>query len=175
MNYLYHAVPKDLEGDTLYPLNTLKEKYPNLYKTKVAKYADRESILQIKIPTLDCLWNDVLHFTAVPPELLIAELSEAGRTYTPMNFYKVDPRLLKTEDTTVYLYKNRTNNWHVSDDEFVPLLIEDLPSYASIPDFTKQYYRERYLAGEKPLLYHGVPHILYKGSLRVHELPIVTV
>lgn len=80
MNYLYHWVPKDLQGDTLFPLNTLKEKYPDLYKKEASKYVGREQIMQDVLPILNCLWNDVLHFSAVHPSLVKEALFESGRT-----------------------------------------------------------------------------------------------
>ena len=39
MNYLYHWVPKDMRGDTLFSLNTLKEKHPVLYEKEASKHA----------------------------------------------------------------------------------------------------------------------------------------
>ncbi len=68
MIYLYHSVPKNLQGNILYPLNTLKEKHPEIYEQQVSKYVGREHMTQQRIPILDCLWNDVLHFSAVNPK-----------------------------------------------------------------------------------------------------------
>ena len=68
MIYLYHSVPKNLEGSILYPLNTLKGKHPDIYEQQVSKYVGREHIKEQRIPILDCLWNDVLHFSAVNPK-----------------------------------------------------------------------------------------------------------
>ncbi|MBK8551651.1 MAG: hypothetical protein IPL53_11555 [Ignavibacteria bacterium] len=72
MNYLYHRVPKNLRGNVLYPLNTLKEIHPDLYEQQASKYAGREHITCQIIPILNCLWNDVLHFSAVNPEEISA-------------------------------------------------------------------------------------------------------
>ena len=65
MEYVYHMVPEELKGEYLIPLNELKRAYPNLYDEYIQKYKDhtqREQLLTRKIPKLECLWNDVVHF-----------------------------------------------------------------------------------------------------------------
>ena len=42
MVYLYHRVPENLIGETLYPLNELKTLYPDVYAEHVKKYEGRE-------------------------------------------------------------------------------------------------------------------------------------
>ncbi len=176
MQYLYHGVPKDLVGDTLYPLNQLKQIHPELYEAKVAKYDGRKGILERNIPTLGCLWNDVLHLTAVHPKVLVETLAEARRPVgDSMRFYQIDPRSLDPVNTTIYLYTYREKGVDVPESDFVPYSMEDLSSCAVIPDFTKDYYTEQYSCDKQPLLYHGVPHILYKGTIDVSDLPIVAV
>ena len=68
MMYLYHSVPRNLHGNILYPLNALTEKHPEIFEQQVSKYVGREHITQQRIPVIDCLWNDVLHFSAVNPK-----------------------------------------------------------------------------------------------------------
>jgi len=175
MNYLFHTVPKNLKGDILYPLNVLKNSDTDLYKEKVKKYLGREKILERKIPTLNCLWNDVLHLTAVHPETLVLELTKAGRPHQPMSFYQINPAKLNPQNLTIYLYKSSEKRIQLPDEEFVDFNLEELPYYSQIPDFTKNYYRERYESGDRPLLYHGVPHVLYKGEINTANLEIITV
>lgn len=57
--------PKNLAEDTLYPLNVLKDRYPEQYREHAAKYDWRLELMDIVIPKLNCLWNDVLMFTFV--------------------------------------------------------------------------------------------------------------
>lgn len=51
---------------------------------------------------------------------------------------------------------------------------ENLARFSLVPETTKDYYRETIKKGERPFLYYGVPHIIYKGTLDVTGLPIVT-
>ncbi|MBI2087070.1 MAG: hypothetical protein HYT69_02770 [Candidatus Zambryskibacteria bacterium] len=67
MEYLYHQIPKNMFGTLLYPLNVLKETHPEIYAEHAKKYVGREQLLTATVPPLNCLWNDVLHFTAIAP------------------------------------------------------------------------------------------------------------
>lgn len=77
-NYLYHKVPPDFVGPILYPLNRLKQRLPDVYARQVKKYQGREAVLKRRIPHLNCLWNDVLHFSPVHPTQCRAALQAAG-------------------------------------------------------------------------------------------------
>lgn len=176
MNYLYHRVPKNVRGNVLYPLNTLKEIYPGIYKQRIKNYAGRESIMLHRIPVLDCLWNDVLHFSAVNPKEIKQALIEAGRDPDfSMTCYQVDPKLFTPENTIVYLYAHEKVKYKLSRENFMAYNPDEVSKFSSMPQVTKDYYKEKIGEGRQPLLFHRVPHILYKGLLDTAYLPIVTV
>ncbi len=56
------------------------------------------------------------------------------------------------------------------EDNFERYSPEVTEKYSQLPLETKKYYREKIQERKKPLLFHGVPHILYKGSLDVSKL-----
>ncbi len=171
MTHLYHRVPEEMRGDILYPLNILKDREPDLYTKEVAKYVGREYLLLDKIPTLDCLWNDVLHFTAVHPTEIKKALVEAGRS-KPFNeeFFEIDPRLLNSKNTVVYLYQHQDRKDKLKEANFASYNPEQLGPYAVIPPATKEYYKEMFSQGKRPLTFHRIPHILFKGSLETSAL-----
>jgi hypothetical protein len=173
-HYLYHRVPAQMWGTTLYPLNTLKEKNPDLYVEKAEKYKGREQVMGQLIPTLGVLWNDVLHFSAVHPQELKKSLVEAGMDPKKMKFYQVDPSLFDPVHTTVYRYQDHVLN-KVDPEDFIEFDPANLAQYSVIPEKTKQYYKESFSKGEFPLMFVGVPHILYKGSIDTSILPVITV
>ena len=176
MNYLYHRVPKNLKGNILYPLNVLKEKHPDIYEEQASKYIGREQITQQIIPVLNCLWNDVLHFSAVNPEEVKQALIEAGKDPDfQMMQYLVDPQILKPENTIVYLYAHNDVKDKLNENNFVAYNPEDVVKFSSMPQTTKDYYRECIENGRSPLLYHRIPHILYHGTIDITNLPILTV
>lgn len=177
MAYLYHHKPGqkgfEMRGTTLYPLNALKRTYPDVYEKQAQKYTGRAHILQLRIPILDCFWNDVLHFTAVHPEDIQKALVDAGGSGILGEYYQIDPKSLGTKDTVVYLYTRDTHD--LPEEEIIPYNPDDVATFSVMPQATKEYYAESVGKGEKPLLYHLIPHILYKGSVDVTNLPFVSV
>lgn len=175
MNYLYHRVPQDQQGSVLEPLNQLKISSPELYKIKAAKYQGREHIMDRRIPILDCPWNDVLHFSPVPPADLKAALLEAGMEDKEWSFYQIDSSLLEPENTVTYLHKDIGRISVPDASEFAPFDANDLTDLSQIPEKTKQYWKDQYVKGIKPLIFLGIPHILYRGTLDTTGLSVVTV
>jgi hypothetical protein len=174
MLYLYHKVPSAMQGHVLYPLNELKNMLSDVYAQQVKKYEGREVLLERKIPILNCLWNDVLHMSAVDPHLIKGELAKNGRPMNRLRFYKIDPHMLEQEKTIVYLYRPTTKRVDIEKD-FVPFNFEKISEYTNFPEETKKYYAETIAQGGKPLLWHYVPHILYKGSIDVSNLEILEI
>ena len=65
--------PVPFKGDILIPLNQM-DKQSDLYQGHVSKYKGREDLMDGIIPKLDCKWNDVVHFSALDPQLIINHL-----------------------------------------------------------------------------------------------------
>ncbi|MES2216529.1 MAG: hypothetical protein V4481_04520 [Patescibacteria group bacterium] len=175
MEYIYHRVVDNMQGKILYPLNVLKDKYPDQYAEHVKKYQGREQVLKIQIPILNCLWNDVLHFTAVPPETLFANLKSTGfevEKWLWKKWYKIPADLLESSNTIVCLYERDLRIVPDATDfySYDPNKIEE---YRKVPQVTLDYYKEKFDAGERPLLFHHIPHILYKGAIDVTGVEII--
>ncbi|MBP6904494.1 MAG: class I SAM-dependent methyltransferase [Candidatus Pacebacteria bacterium] len=164
-----------MEGDILYPLNTLKETNRELYEKQAKKYIGREHVMEQFIPTLKCKWNDVLHFSPIHPEEIKKALIEAGIQTREGKFYQIDPAIFPVEDTTVYLYRHSKKENNMEPENFTSYDPTALEQYASVSEGTKAYYKEMYEKGERPLLYVKVPHILYKGSITIKDVPIITI
>ena len=43
---LYHRAVRDVRGDHLLPLSTLRERYPDVYAREAAKYVGRKALMQ---------------------------------------------------------------------------------------------------------------------------------
>ncbi|MDQ3022032.1 MAG: hypothetical protein M3R36_15895 [Bacteroidota bacterium] len=129
-----------------------------------------------RIPVLDCLWNDVLHFSAVNPKEIKQALLEAGRNpdYS-MTCYQVDPKLLTPENTIVYLHAHKNMKDKLNKENFTAYHPDEVSKYSSMPQATKEYYNRIIGEGGNPLLFAWIPHILYKGTLDTTSLPIVSV
>lgn len=92
-----------------------------------------------------------------------------------MKCFKVDPNLIKPENAIVYLYSHSEYKDKLNEENFIPFNPDDVAKYSSMPQASKDYYRETISLGKRPLLFHRIPHILYKGKLDISGLEIVTV
>ncbi len=173
--YLYHKIPKNFSGNILYPLNQLKNIYPEIYEQQFAKYKGREFITEAKIPILDCLWNDVLHFSPVHPEEVFKELKKYDEKDWKPKYYKIPADLLEKENTVVYLFNGDGKGVKSDLDSFKEYNPDDVCNYTELPQETKDYYKEAYESGKAPLLYHKVPHILYKGTIIIDDLEVIEI
>ena len=155
---VYHIVPAKVAGDKLYPLNELANHHREHYDKQVAKYKGRESLLERKILPLNCLWNDVLHFTAIPPRSVRSALEVLGFPY-PQTFYAVDPVAAGfTKDNSVIFTPPK---------DCRPFDLNALPMCQAYPSETLAYFQKMRDEGKRPLLYAHVPHFLFKGTLDV--------
>ncbi len=172
--FLYHKVPKNMQGTTLYPLNELKKQHPDVYNEQVKKYEGREALLESKIPTLSCLWNDVLHFTAVHPKIVKDAMSQLGQKYTG-KFFQIDPHSLEPENTTVYLYEPPQTWQPLEKSDFVSYDPEKVSGYSIFRKETIEDYKKRIADGKKPMVNVFVPHILYRGAIDVGGVKVIEV
>ncbi|HEV2066901.1 MAG TPA: hypothetical protein VGR08_08690 [Thermomicrobiales bacterium] len=86
MDSIYHGVPTRLRGTTLSPLNRLRDLYPDIYESEIAKYQDhpdRILLPQTRLPVLDCLWNDVVHTAPIHPHRLYRAWIARGANVDP--------------------------------------------------------------------------------------------
>ncbi len=174
MNYLYHWVPELMQGNTLYPLHQLKDIYPEAYARAMEKYLDRQELLKVKIPILNVLWNDVIHLTAVHPATAKTAQKTAGipcqkRTRT----FEIDPSAL--DPRCAVIVEVGVDDFEITPSMVRPFCTEDLENLTEIPDETKAYYRQATEEGKRPMVFAGVPHILYCGTIDITDLPIIEV
>ena len=181
MSYLYHRKTLGLEGNILYPLNELKTLKPHIYEKAVRKYKGREILLTRKVPILDCLWNDVLHFSPVHPAKIFAKFDEmiGGKFLEkPLQFFEVNPTAMgfNADNAVIYLHTPRKKgDFTIPKSDFIPFNTELLADYQEIPKATIAHYQETIPNKKQAWLYLFVPHILYKGTLEVEKLKVIEV
>ena len=171
MPYLYHAVPRNMTGTVLYPLNRQREFNEELYESHAKKYQGREKLMEERIPLLDnCLWNDVLFLAAVHPAQFRAAFESAGYVRPrPFKAFRFDVAGLDLASMAV-ITKMRADEPMVFE-AFAP---QRLDEYAAIPKATMDYWRRARAAGEdRPFLYLHIPHILYLGNLDTATASVV--
>ena len=168
-------IPDDMKGDNLMPLNTLKKEYPKLYKEEVKKYEGRKFLLKIKIPHLDCLWNDVLHITAVNPRELRKALVQAGmHKNIKAKWFKINPKDLDKDSTIVWKYPDKKDGKFYKK-EYTKFNPSNLKRYSKVPLKTKKYFKKSFDKWQRPLWFHLIPHILYKGKINIKNCKVIEV
>ena len=178
--YLYHKVPEKMQGKVLYPLNGLEKVNLELYLKEIKKYdeghPDRKNIPGQYIPKLDCKWGDILQLTAIHPEELKKALVEAGfKDSKELKFYQIDPEILDSQKTIVYLYKDTPEESVPYSENFIDYDSNNLEQHTVIAEVTKKSYQERAKKGMSPILFVGIPHIFHKGQIDISNCPVITV
>lgn len=163
-----------MQGEILYPLNELKQHHVDAYNQQIRKYEGREALLKNAIPTLNCLWNDVLHLAAVHPEEVKTAMSKAGLTYSG-KFFQIDPHSLEPKNTTIYLYKPPYTSKLLEESDFVAYDPDHLHKYSHVGEATIEDYRKRMQQGKRPFVHVFVPHILYKGTIDTSNAKIIEI
>ena len=174
MDYLYHRVPKNMSGTMLYPLNVLKQTHPDIYAEHIKKYTERPELLTAEVPPLHCLWNDVLHFTAVSPEELKTNLSKAGLTYEPISWFKIPVTLIQGDKSIAFTYR-RDQSVIPNFKEYQKFDPNRMGTYRHVSEETIEYYKQKKVENTRALLFHLVPHVLYKGNVETKGLEVITI
>ena len=170
--FVYHRKSFDFIGDKLYPLNAIKTVFPPIYESSIKKYEGREWILDMKIPPLNCLWNDVIHTSLMHPSLIYKTLNDVGYEQCKSILWFEIPLDDVLKVSNILFLNNReekkadkTRTILESDFETVrPSRISEL---SGMPDINLNYYRECFKNGEDCLLWSYAPHVFLKGVLDV--------
>lgn len=171
---LYHYVPDDLVGDTLYPLNRLATIHPAVAAEHARKYVGRERLMQVRLPILECLWNDVLHLSPLHPSLTKTALTACGFQVKPRRFFVIAPELLDPRRTIYFKHSKDTQGvYDFLASDFTPFVPESYEELGSIPAEQSSYFLRMKDAGETPLLWARTPHVFYLGDLPTKDLPLV--
>jgi hypothetical protein len=169
---LFHFVPPGMRGTALYPLQELGGRHPELHAAALRKYAEREDVLRRRVPPLRCGWGDVVHLSPVDPRKILEVLRlhrpgyAIGTAFWTIDAARLDPDLL-----TVYRYHPPSEGRGEGRVSFSPFVLDRLESLADVPATTIEYYRACLAKDTRPLLFEGVPHVLYRGSIDVGDAP----
>lgn len=170
--FLYHFVPKNMQGTVLYPLNELKKIWPDIYKYHDDKYGWRREVQKTIIPGHG-KWGDVIHLSPIDPNLTIKELNNAGFTKDiQWKVYKIDPSVLD-KDKLIIMTKSFEGDKPKS--HFEEFNIDKLSTLNRFPQWTLNYYKECKKKNINPLLYAGAPHVLYAGRIDIGNVEIISV
>lgn len=156
-----------MNSNILFPLSELEYEIPSLYKKEIKKYKGREKILNKKIQLLKCNWKDVLFFSAINPVLIFTALDLIGL------LDKNVPKILRFPISDL-----KDNNYcSYQEEEKVEFKKINKSSYKEddkIPLQTIKYFVDCLKTNEDPLIFSGIKHILYKGSLDITKGKVIS-
>ncbi len=176
--YVYHRKPPNFQGNVLYPLNQLKDIFPVLYEKAASKYKGREMIMQQQIPRLNCLWNDVLHFSPVHPEKVMNALWSLGYPPHSSTWWKIDVEKVGFNATNTVVYTNHRKlpfGAPFPIEDFIPFEIALINEHQQLSVSTQTYYQECKAQNRRPLLFVNVAHVLHWGAIDIRGVEEVVV
>ena len=167
--YLFHHIPHKQVGDVIYPLNQLKEKYPDIYKQQYAKY-DAINEKDVEIPGFG-YWNDCVNLMPVNPGLVKKELEKYGNdTNWDWIFYKIEPKNLESSKPIIMVMSDTDG---ILKRDFIPFSDETYQKYCHIGEATRTSFQKAKDNNEQPNTFARVPHVLYKGTISTKGLETV--
>lgn len=163
-------------GETLYPLNQLERIDAPAAISARTKYASRENLMAVRIPILDCLWNDVLHLSPVHPSKIRKALNETGhlREAGSLRFYAIAPAALQPGKAVFFRHsKDVSPQYDFLESDFVPFDPLRYREMSDIPKAQRQEYIKKRGEGQIPLFWSRTPHVFYRGPICVRGLEII--
>lgn len=174
-------VPNNIIGDNLVPLNEIKNENEELYINYAKKYNDhpeRKKLLERKVPKLDCLWNDVVHFLPLNPNHVYEALTEIGiPVKIDLNFYKIPIENLMSNKNAIYLYRKENYKGPAAPMNNLDVQLLDTKEYkelTEIPIDTVVYYEKENAKGNKFGMFPFIPHILSCGKVSISNVEIMS-
>lgn len=163
---LYHRAVRDMRGDALLPLNSLRDVHPDIYEREAKKYAGREQLRREKVLPLDCLWGDVLFFSPVHPAQLLGTVRESGREVPPVRFWALNAAELDPERACIKFVQPWPGGVYAppTPADYLPFTPEVL-AQVSAPSDTTLTRLQTLPPGAPLILWMDVPHVLYRGNI----------
>jgi hypothetical protein len=167
MEYLYHAKPVDLRGTHLLPLSILRSVHTDLFERAFAKYRGRVHLTEVKLPILNCLWNEAIHLTPIDPSLIRKKLESLGLATTAKIWLKFPASAIEEASAITFEHPpcEYGEDYSFPVTSFKRFDCDDYSALSEIPDNVMQYYRSEIMCGRRPLLFNGLRHVLVKKPL----------
>ena len=161
-------------GTRLIPLNRMKESNLALYSKEASKYHGREKLLERYIPKVDCLWNDVLHFSSLRPEIIFSRFEALGfGRYDGLRWFEVPLSRIEGLGSVIYRAPQEPRPNFALDDADIEFL--NVGSYQEPKVLSEQadtYFLHCQKEGRTPLPFQFTPHILVHGEVETKGLKI---
>ena len=182
MAFVYHLCAPDFRGDMLYPLDGLRQVFPDIHERERIKYANRESVLSYVIPGLGVTWGATVNLSALDPSQLVAARRQLGVPFSNLLTRRVLRIPVERIAHLPAVRYNSETHWINSSpgdstvplappsDEFVPFNAEIYEEVQEVPEMHLHYLRRQLARGERALGFVFVPHVLVAAPIDVSGL-----
>ena len=172
-----------MRGSVLYPLNDLRDRHPDVYRSELAKYAGREGVLGYRVPHLGVAWADTVNLSALDPRLLVAERRRQGVPFSRLLERRLARIPVERVAATPAAAYRASAHWINSrpgaevaleppEADFSPF---DAATYAEVRDVPSAhvaYLKEQLAAGDYALGFVFIPHVLVAGPVDLAGLTL---
>jgi hypothetical protein len=183
VQYVYHWRQANFTGNWLIPLNRMREtpEFAEIYERAALNYKGRESLCMHVIPTLNCLWNDVIFLSPLHPHKHYAEYQKIGFSPKNLQFFKIPIEVLEEKRVTVFKWPRYEK---YPKHHQIPTLDEMSQAYCAIdfshyqemdelPGDTKDFYAHVFDANNPEKYprfnWYRIPHILCQDPIDVSD------
>lgn len=176
VQYVYHRRTINFTGDWIFPLNLMPflDGFSSIYEQAISKYEGREKLMSREIPTLNCLWNDVIFLSPLHPHEHYKEYKRIGFTPKHIEFFKIPIEVLKDKRVTVWKWMSYKkypvdDPIHESIESYCALDFALYQEMDALPEDTKEFYQSNF-DPENPAVYpkynwYRIPHILCQDPI----------
>jgi len=184
MTYLYHLCAHDFQETTLYPLNDLRNRFPDVYEREKKKYLGRESVLEYVVPRLGVVWADTVNLSALDPRLLVAERRKLGVPFSRLlerRLVRIPVERVATLPAVNYVSASHWINSSPGDpnapltppeSEFSPFDASQHGEPYEVPRLHREYLLRQKERGELALGFVFVPHVLVGAPIDITGLEL---
>ena len=179
MPFIYHIKPVNMFGNILYPLNALRKINRDTYEFHISKYKHRKTLMKLKIPVLNCHWNDVVHCSPIDLRLIYKALIEARlHRVGNMEFFKIPIEFFKDIEFVKYkfdkeIFDIEKKAYVLRAEDIEPLTISSYRELNELPNKTLEWYKQCAESNKGvPLLFRYIPHIFVKGNIPTKEVDV---
>lgn len=190
MGVVYHAVPREMRGTIIYPLERLAEVHPDLHATQTPKYAGREQVRSFTVPDLNRSFTDTVHCGPIHPYRLFAARWALGfdpsahsdtRHFTGL-FFEIPVERIRPLGVVWYRWETLWINGAPGEDvplvppldEFEPFNRDRYAPLPAVPAAHLAYLQRMHDRGQPPLMFVHIPHVLVGGPIDVSGLRVVS-
>lgn len=176
MAFIYHIVPKKLSGTRLIPLNEMKKLLPEVFVSEAKKYMGREKILERSIPKINCLWNDVLHFSPVSPEIIYSRLEELGfGKYPELKWFKIPIQKISNSPAVIYTAPlNPRPDFKLAEEDVEIFDAQNWKEQTQLSGLAENYFLKCKSESKSPLPFQFTQHVLVKAQVDISDVQIIS-